>query len=96
MNDTLYFGRYLVIPAADGKPVASNSISKKTPKTVLTSNKYVVHSGDTLTEVANKFNISLIDIAKLNNIEQYNLLTIGQVLTLPTHASSSQNWCRCP
>lgn len=99
LSDTLYFGRELIIPTADGKPVASSSSSKntpKTPKTVLNSNKYVVRSGDTLTGVANQFNISLTDIATLNNIEQYNLLTIGQVLTLPTHASPSQNWCRCP
>ena len=103
LSDTLYFGRELIIPTADGKPVASSSSSSssskntpKTPKTVLNSNKYVVRSGDTLTGIANQFNISLTDIATLNNIEQYNLLTIGQVLTLPTHASASQNWCRCP
>ncbi len=94
LSDTVYFGRYLVIPSQEGTPVVSSS-SKKTPKTALTSTKYVVRSGDTLTEIADKFNISLVDIARLNNIEQYNLLTVGQVLTLPTNASPAQTVCRC-
>ena len=90
LSDTLYSGRTLVIPTTDSKPVASNSSRGKAPAAPRL-NQYVVRSGDTLIGVANKFNSNFIDIAKLNNIQQYNLLNIGQVLILPANSALAED-----
>ena len=44
---------------------------------------YIVQSGDTLYKIANKYNTTVSDIMKLNNLSS-NLLSIGQELLIPT------------
>lgn len=44
---------------------------------------YIVQRGDTLYKIANKYNTSVSDIMKLNNLTS-NLLSIGQELLIPT------------
>lgn len=39
---------------------------------------YIVQKGDTLSELAQKFNCSVEDICKWNNIENPNKIEIGQ------------------
>ena len=43
---------------------------------------YTVVEGDTLTEIANKYGTTADAIAKLNNIENTNLIYVGQVLII--------------
>ena len=43
---------------------------------------YIVQSGDTLYKIANKYNTTVSDIMKLNNLSS-NLLSVGQILNIP-------------
>lgn len=45
---------------------------------------YTVKSGDNLYSIANKYNTTVADIMKLNNLKS-NLLSIGQILQIPTN-----------
>lgn len=48
------------------------------------SNTYVVVSGDTLYKIANKYNISVDELKSFNNLTS-NILSIGQVLNIPSN-----------
>ena len=47
-----------------------------------TTNTYVVQAGDTLSSIASKFNTTVSILAKINNIEDVNLIYVGQVLII--------------
>ena len=48
-----------------------------------TLNKYTVKSGDTLGKLATKYNTSVTQLAKLNNIQDVNKINVNQELILP-------------
>ena len=48
---------------------------------------YIVKSGDTLYSIANKYNISVNDLIEYNNLPT-TILSVGQVLNIPTISSS--------
>ena len=59
-----------VAPAAPAAPKAE-------PKT------YTIGSGDTLSSVAARFDTTVAELARLNNIDNVNVVNVGQVLRLP-------------
>ncbi|MBO5182908.1 MAG: LysM peptidoglycan-binding domain-containing protein [Bacilli bacterium] len=65
-SNNLSIGQILVIPTA---------------KEEIVSQTYVVQSGDSLYKIAQKFNTTVNELKKLNNLSS-NLLQIGQVLTI--------------
>lgn len=44
---------------------------------------YTVKAGDTLYSIARKYNVTVAALAKANNITNYNLIRVGQVLVIP-------------
>lgn len=46
---------------------------------------YTVKSGDTLSEIGEKFGVSYTKIAKLNHIENPDLIFPGQKFKIPNH-----------
>ncbi len=54
----------------------------KTP-TPANSQKYTVQSGDTLSEIARKFDVSVDDIKAVNNLPNPDILSEGQELSSP-------------
>ena len=46
---------------------------------------YTVKAGDTLSEIGAKYGVDYMDIARLNNIENPDLIHPGQVFTIPKH-----------
>jgi LysM repeat protein len=74
----VYVGQRLVIPGASGP-----SAPASTPTTSASSSTYVVQSGDSLSKIARKFNVSLSDLATANGLTNLNLLYVGQRLVIP-------------
>lgn len=72
-SNLLSVGQNLLIPS-------NNNIDNNTNDT---ENIYIVQSGDTLYGIANKFNITVDELRKINNITT-NTLSIGQMLKIPT------------
>lgn len=53
-----------------------------------TTATYTVKAGDTLYSIASKYKISISTLAKANNISNYNLIKVGQVLVIPKAAAT--------
>ena len=56
------------------------------------NNTYIVQAGDTLWGISKRFNISIEDLVTWNNIEDRNLILVGQVINLgkPDGGSNSK------
>ncbi len=78
-SSVLTIGQQLVIPA-DPESTGQEDIT--------TSNTYVVQNGDTLYSISRMYGVSVDDIKNVNNLNS-NILTIGQVLTIPDGSSGS-------
>lgn len=48
-------------------------------------NYYIVKKGDTLTAIAKKYNLTVYDIASVNNIKNINLIFVNQQLIIPNN-----------
>lgn len=85
INDTLYFGKYLIVPVTAKKntQLAVSNVNKPAAK----PSTYIVQRGNTLMGIANKHNADFMQIAKLTGISPYDALRIGQQLTLPANAN---------
>lgn len=79
-SNNIYMGRKLVIYTGDPKSVASNK-SNKNNLIAGNTTKYKVRKGDTISEIANKFNISELSLRKWNNLTS-NKIVVGQELTV--------------
>ncbi|WP_214876213.1 LysM peptidoglycan-binding domain-containing protein [Exiguobacterium sp. CH10] len=64
-------GQVLIIPGTTVTPPPTTTV------------KYTVKSGDTLYKIATMYNTTVAKIATANNITNVNLITVGQVLTIP-------------
>ena len=52
------------------------------------TNTYIVKKGDSLYQIANKYDTTVDELKKINNLKS-NLLSIGQILNLPTNQTES-------
>ena len=74
-----------VVPTLNARSqtrVAATAAPTQTP-TPAKVQKYTVQSGDTLSEIARKFDVSVDDIKALNNLPNPDILSDGQVLLIP-------------
>lgn len=79
-----YFGGQAVT-----KEDAKTPIATKPSKPVVTSgDNYAIKSGDTLGEIAKKFGVTVDNLVAWNNIENKNLIKVGQVLTVKNGTTS--------
>jgi nucleoid-associated protein YgaU len=44
---------------------------------------YIVQRGDTLGEIATRFGVTLSDLARINNIENWDIIEVGDELIIP-------------
>ena len=75
-GNTISIGQILLIPINDVDDDNSNIDSGGD------DNSYVVVAGDNLYSIANKFNVSVVDIINLNNLSS-TVISPGQVLLIP-------------
>ncbi len=78
-STTLQVGQVLKIPQNN----SSNEDS--------TFNTYIVQSGDSLWNIANRFGTTVDELIRLNGLNS-NILNIGQVLKLPSNINSNQTY----
>ena len=78
-SNVLSIGQVLKIPSSESSNTGSNTG---------TTNTYVVKSGDSLYSIARKYNTTVDEIKRLNNLSS-NLLNIGQVLKIPSGSSTN-------
>ncbi|HNR64857.1 MAG TPA: LysM peptidoglycan-binding domain-containing protein [Atribacterota bacterium] len=76
-KDKLSVGQRLQIPAIGGKNIKTSVV------------EYTVAKGDTLSSIAQKFNIRMYDIMSLNDLENVNRLSVGQKLNIPASATAA-------
>ena len=74
-SNTLSIGQTLVLPTKTATPTPSGT------------NTYIVKSGDSLYKIANQYNTTVNELKQLNNLSS-NLLSIGQVLKIPTKTTT--------
>ena len=94
-NPSLIFpGLVLQIPsggstqslATGGQPLPTPTATQVPTPTPLPTNVptiYTVQTGDTLFQIANRFGVSVVELAAINGIINYNQIQVGQVLTIP-------------
>lgn len=71
----------------DGKVLPSPKSQSKSSKSVKTSGKhsiYVVKSGNTLSRIAKRYNITTKELRKMNGMDSKSVLKIGQKLKVPS------------
>jgi len=82
-------------PAATPTPVVVVVTNTPAPAVVVVTNTpppanpptaigtYIVRNGDSLYLIAVRFGVSIVDLGRLNNISNYNLIFVGQQLLIP-------------
>jgi len=86
----IYVGQRLIIPApgpVGPVPTAITIPSNNVPGSVITPTSvmrvYTVRPGDNLYTLAIRYNTTVWDIARVNGLNDPNLIFVGQVLTIP-------------
>ncbi len=84
----IFVGQRLRIPSASGTPVSPAPVSVQpqatpTPLPTTVPVTHFVQPGDTLYGIAARYGVSIVELALLNGIANYNQLSVGQVLTIP-------------
>ena len=83
-------GQELKIPSAGGTAPGQPSVTvtsapppTPTPLPTAIPVTYTVQPGDTLGQIAALYGVSIVELAQLNGIFNYDALSVGQVLTIP-------------
>ena len=72
-----------------GQPVQQSTPSGNGVSKTTNVIEYVVKSGDTLTKIAKMYNTTVEELAKFNNIENVNLIIVGQVIKIPVKTADT-------
>ena len=80
-SDVLSIGQEISIPSSE------SVITPSEDEIINEPNTYIVQRGDTLFSISRKFNIPVNDIKVQNNLTN-DILSVGQVLSIPTGSSS--------
>jgi len=86
-------GQELIIPEAEPTPAAGAEISGTPEAPTVTeaeTTTYVVQEGDSLSEIAGRFNVSLDAIMEANGIANPDSLREGQTLVIPGRVTSTE------
>ncbi|MGE4297444.1 MAG: LysM peptidoglycan-binding domain-containing protein [Desulfovibrionaceae bacterium] len=81
-SNTLSIGQQVMIPRA-GQSMAVDSPAEKTRKIAQKRGNYTVHSGDTLSEIAQRYGVSTSTLMRANGLSSPRRLRSGQTLYIP-------------
>ena len=72
----------------------SESTENSTKQSDLINNYHIVQIGENLTEISNKYNLKVIDLIEINNLNNPDSLKVGQKLSLIKNKQNSycKNW----
>ncbi len=84
-KDTIYIGQQLNTSKTAGTATEEKNTS---PVDTLETRKYTVQSGDSLSAIGNRFNISVQDLKTWNSLT-HDRIAIGQILTIGDSVGSS-------
>ena len=62
--------------------IISKSIENLTKQSDLINNYHIVQTGENLTEISNKYNLKVIDLIEINNIDNPDSIKVGQKLII--------------
>ncbi len=82
-SPVIFPGEQIWLPNPDLKLPTATPIPANLPRGTLLN--YIVQSGDTLAVVAAKFNSTVEDIVKQNNLADANSIFVGQTLKIPVN-----------
>ena len=80
--DVLHVGQVLQVPAPAGASAPATG-GEPAPAPQPATATYTVQRGDSLATIAAKYNITYIELARMNGIEDPDVLKVGQVLKVP-------------
>lgn len=94
-TNLIYVGQTLRVPVIDATPTSTPSPTVSpippdlTPSaTVVPGETYIVRVGDTLFKIAVRFNTTVTALMALNNLDNPNLIYVGQRLILPASSGT--------
>jgi LysM repeat protein len=79
----VYPGQQIFIPNPDLKLPTATPIPANLAKGTIVN--YLVQSGDSLAAIASKFNSTIDDIVKANNLADANAIAVGETLKIPVN-----------
>ena len=72
--------------------IIAESTENLTKQSDLINNYHIVQSGENLTEISNKYNLKVIDLIKINNLNNPDSIKVGQkLLTRKKNIINSEN-----
>lgn len=80
----------IMIPATSGtnSVTSSGPIVNDAPVLSLSGNSYRVEAGDTLSRIAQKFNVRLSELLKANDMSMSSIIRPGQTLSIPSELNN--------
>ena len=68
-------------------------MSYSTKKSDLTNNYHIVQTGENLTEISTKYNLKVIDLIEINNLNKPDSIKVGQkLIIIKKNTINSENY----
>jgi LysM repeat protein/soluble lytic murein transglycosylase-like protein len=77
-------------PSSKSKEVSNKSVDNSSNSTSMPTEDYKIKSGDSLGKIASRYNLSVSDLAKLNNVPANLELRSGDTISVPVAEKSSK------
>lgn len=77
----------VILPTDPETGIGGEGSTTTTPQTITEPDFHIVRSGDTINSIARQYGLNPADIVSLNNLQDPNHISSGQVLLLPTPTS---------
>ena len=83
--DSLREGQVLIIPssATERPPAEATTQPVPTPSSPVGQRIHVVQPGETLSQIANMYGVTVNEIVQANGLENPNAISVGQALVIP-------------